>query len=143
MLFVASGGLSHDPIVPVMCDAGPELRDRLLGRSGDDAEHQAKREQAVHAAAALAMKGDGPSRPLNPDWDRQFLRLIRLRDWTAIDNLTPESVHREAGGGGNEVLAWVAAAAAMSTAAGAYKVVQEDYMPIPGWIAGMAIVAAN
>ena len=143
VLFVASGGLSHDPLVPVMRGAAPELRDRLLGRSAGNPEQQAKREQAVHGAAALAMLGEGPSKPLNPAWDREFLRTLRHRDWATIDGLTPDSVQRDAGGGGNEVLAWVAAAAAMSVAAGTYEVVQEEYLPIPGWIAGLAIMAAH
>ena len=143
VLFVASGGLSHDPLVPVIRGASPELRNRLVGRSTDP-DQQSKREKAVHAAAALAMKGEGPSRPLNPDWDRRFLQMLHRRDWAAIDRLTPESVQLDAGGGGNEVLAWVAAAAAMSAAGGGtYEVVQEDYLAIPGWIAGLGIMSAH
>lgn len=142
VLFAASGGLSHDPIVPLIRGATPELRARLIGRSAFTEEQQAKRELAVHAAARAAIKGEGPARPLNPTWDLQFLDLLRTRDWTAIDALTPEGVERVAGGGGNEVLAWVAAAAALQAAAGDYQVVQQDYLPIPGWIAGMALLSA-
>ncbi len=143
VLFAASGGLSHDPIVPTIRGASPELRDRLIGRSSFGAEQQAAREQAVHAAGAAAMVGDGPVRPLNAGWDKAFLDLLVARDWAAVDALTPEAVDAEAGSGANEVLAWVAAAAAMQAAGGAYTVVQRDYRAIPGWIAGMAVLSAR
>lgn len=50
---------------------------------------------------------------------------------------------REAAGrGANEVLAWVAAFAAFS-AGGQFTIEQEFYEAIPGWIAGMAMMAAR
>jgi 2,3-dihydroxyphenylpropionate 1,2-dioxygenase len=142
ILFAASGGLSHDPVVPSIRGATAELRDRLIGRSLFGPEQQAKREAAVRVAASLAMVGEGPSRPLNPQWDRQFLDILRTRDWNAIDAFTPEAVDAVAGAGGNEVLAWVAAAAAMDAAADGYRVFREDYWPVPGWIAGLGLLSA-
>lgn len=142
VLFAASGGLSHDPLVPRINGAPPELRDRLIGRTTLTLEKQAEREHAVHAAGAAAKAGQGPTRPLNPHWDEVFLKLLTERDWDAVDRLTPEGVDREAGSGGNEVLAWVAAAAAADAARNGYDVKQSDYLPIPGWIAGMATFAA-
>ena len=44
--------------------------------------------------------------------------------------------------GANEVLAWVAAFGAFSTG-GHFTVEQEFYEAIPGWIAGMAMMAAK
>jgi 2,3-dihydroxyphenylpropionate 1,2-dioxygenase len=88
------------------------------------------------------MVGEGPSRPLNPEWDRNFLTLLREGNWERIDGFTPERVDSVAGSGGNEVLCWVAATAALA-AAGSYEVVQEDYIDVPGWIAGMAHFAAR
>ena len=143
VLFAASGGLSHDPLVPRLPTAAPEVRERLIGRTKLTAEAQAARERAVHAAGAAAMVGEGPVRPLNPDWDRAFLDTLCNRDWAATDALVPDEVDIVAGSGGNEILAWVAAAAATDAAAGGYTVVQRDYFPIPGWIAGMALVAAH
>lgn len=143
VLFAASGGLSHDPLVPQIRGAGPELRDRLIGRVALTPEKQAERERAVHAAGAAAMTGEGPVRPLNPDWDRAFLAMVAEQDWQAIDALTTAGVDHEAGSGGNEVLAWVAAAAAAAVAGDGYAVCQQDYRAIPGWIAGMAVLAAR
>lgn len=142
-LFAASGGLSHDPIVPLIRGAAPELRNRLTGRAPVSAEQQSARERAVYEAGAAAMVGKGPVRPLNPEWDADFLRHLTARDWPAFDAMTAESVDRVAGAGGNEVLAWIAAAAATETAGGAYAVTQSDYQAIPGWIAGMAVYSAT
>ena len=47
-----------------------------------------------------------------------------------------------AGRGANEVLSWAAAFGALSVA-GKYQVEQEFYEAIPGWIAGMAMIAAR
>lgn len=142
ILFGASGGLSHDPVVPMIRGAGPDVRERLLGRSSFGPEQQARREQQVEAAAIAAIKGEGPARPLNPQWDRSFLDLVATRDWAALDSLTAHDVDAAAGAGGNEVLCWVAAAAALAASAGTYRVAQHDYLDIPGWIAGMAHMTA-
>jgi 2,3-dihydroxyphenylpropionate 1,2-dioxygenase len=141
-LFAASGGLSHDPVVPKMRGASPAVRDRLIGRTAVGPVQQAEREQQVRAAALDAMHRRGPARPLNPQWDLNFLRLLETGAWTEIDAFTPESVHAVAGSGGNEILCWVAAAAAMASAS-AYEVVQSDYVAVDGWIAGMAHFSAR
>ena len=142
ILFVASGGLSHDPNIPRLRGASPEVRERLLGRAKSDPEEQARREAQVRRGAALARDGQGSGRPLNPEWDLGFIKLLRSRDWPALEAFTPEAVEQAAGSGGNEVLCWVAAAAALE-ATGGYDLVQADYVPVPGWIAGMAHLSAN
>ena len=143
ILFAASGGLSHDPVVPVIRGATPEVRARLIGRSPVSADQQTARERAVKAAGAAAMTGGGPSRPLNPEWDHGFLDVLRARDWATIDRMTTAEIDQVAGSGANEVLAWVAAAAAMDAATGGYTVRQDDYCAVPGWIAGMALLSAD
>lgn len=142
VLFVASGGLSHDPVIPMIRGAAPDVRDRLIGRTTFTPEQQARRELQVRDAARLAMTGDGPSRPLNPEWDRALLETLARADWTTTDSFTAEGVDAVAGGGGNEILCWIAATAALATA-GSFEVVQKDYVDVPGWIAGMAHFAAR
>ena len=142
VLFAASGGLSHDPVIPMIRGAAPEVRDRLIGRSTFTLEQQARREIQVREAARLAMTDDGPSRPLNPDWDRALLDTLARADWATTDGFTAEGVDAVAGAGGNEILCWVAATAALA-AAGSFEVVQQDYVAVPGWIAGMAHFAAR
>jgi 2,3-dihydroxyphenylpropionate 1,2-dioxygenase len=136
VLFAASGGLSHDPVVPQIRGASAEMHARLTDKSVFGPAHQARREAQIREAARSAIVGAGPARPLNPEWDVAFLELMRTADLAAFGRLTPEGVDAVAGKAGNEVLCWVAAAAAMAET-GPYDAVQQDYVPVPGWIAGM------
>ncbi len=142
ILFAASGGLSHDPVVPKIKGADQALRARLVGRDRSATELQLKREALVREAARAAMEGRGPCRPLNPDWDRRFLALLRNRNWAELDAMSAETVEAAAGAGGNEVLCWIAAMAAFSTAAETPQIIQQDYVAVPGWIAGLAHLSA-
>ncbi len=142
VLFAASGGLSHDPPIPAIQGAPAEIRERLIdGRNPTNAA-RALRESRVMEAGRLAAVGQGPCLPLNEAWDRRFLDHLRTADWPALTRLDTDEVRATAGRGANEVLAWVAAFAALS-ASGPYEVTEEFYEAIPGWIAGMAMVAAH
>ncbi|PZT91573.1 MAG: 3-carboxyethylcatechol 2,3-dioxygenase [Citromicrobium sp.] len=141
ILFAASGGLSHDPLVPRIETAPPEVRSRLIGAKMT-AEQQAEREGRIATVAAAAAKGEGPVRPLNPGWDAEVLDLLERQDWATLDAFTAEQVDEVAGSGANELLAWVAATAAMASE-GPFEVVQRDYAPAPGWIAGVAHFSAR
>jgi 2,3-dihydroxyphenylpropionate 1,2-dioxygenase len=142
VLFAASGGLSHDPVVPKIRGASAPVRERLMGRSAAGPAQQAERERQVRSAAMDAMNQRGPARPLNSQWDLNFLRLLGSGAWAEIDAFTPESIDAAAGSGGNEILCWVAATAALA-ATSAFEVVQSDYIAIDGWIAGMAHFSAR
>lgn len=142
ILFAASGGLSHDPPVPAIRGAPAEVRERLIdGRNPPEAARSV-RENRVMEAGRLAAVGEGPCMPLNEAWDRQLLDHLRRADWRALESMDTDSVREAAGRGANEVLGWVAAFAALS-ASGPYDVAHEFYEAIPGWIAGMATVAAG
>jgi 2,3-dihydroxyphenylpropionate 1,2-dioxygenase len=136
ILFAASGGLSHDPVVPQIRGASPEVHARLTDKNAFGPEQQAKREIQVRAAARAAIAGGGPARPLNPGWDLDFLNIMQDADWAAMETFTTEGVDAVAGAGGNEILCWVAAAAAMAQC-GRYRMVQSDYLAVDGWIAGL------
>lgn len=142
ILFAASGGLSHDPLVPRIKGAAPELRARLTGATTLTPDQQRGREARLLEVAAEALKGQGPVRPLNPAWDERVLALLAAQDWPALDSLETDEVDRVAGSGANELLAWVAATAALG-ASGPFEVVQQGYRPAPGWIAGVAHLAAR
>jgi 2,3-dihydroxyphenylpropionate 1,2-dioxygenase len=142
VLFAASGGLSHDPPVPSIRGASPEIRERLIDGRNPSAEARAVREQRVLEAGVLAEAGKGPCKPLNPKWDNDFMSLLRSGQIWRADALDTDKVREEAGRGANEVLAWVSAFAAFSMG-GPFVMDQEFYEAIPGWIAGMAILAAR
>lgn len=142
VLLAASGGLSHDPPLPAIKGAPPELRERLINnRNPSDAARQA-REQRVLEAGELAEAGKGPCLPLNPQWDADFMTMLRSGKVVQADALDTDTVREVAGRGANEVLGWVAAFGAMSMG-GRYQVDQEFYEAVPGWIAGMAMIAAR
>jgi 2,3-dihydroxyphenylpropionate 1,2-dioxygenase len=142
ILIVASGGLSHDPPVPTILGAPPELRERLIDGRKPTAEAIRLREERVVQAGTLSAAGQGPCQPLNPDWDKAFMRILRSGQIWQADRLHADDVRATAGRGGNEVLCWVAAFAAMSMV-GQFTVAQEFYEAIPGWIAGFGTMAAK
>jgi 2,3-dihydroxyphenylpropionate 1,2-dioxygenase len=142
VLFAASGGLSHDPPLPAMKDAPPEIRERLINGRNPTPEAKAAREKRVLEAGVLSGAGTGPSMPLNPKWDAEFMEILRSGQIWRADAFNTDEVREVAGRGANEVLAWVAAFAAVS-AGGKFTLEQEFYEAIPGWIAGMAMMAAK
>jgi 2,3-dihydroxyphenylpropionate 1,2-dioxygenase len=142
VLFAASGGLSHDPPLPSIKDAPPELRERLINGRNPTPEARDAREKRVLEAGVLAEAGKGPCQPLNPVWDKDFMAMLRSGQIGRADALDTDEVRMIAGRGANEVLAWVAAFGALSTG-GHFEMEQEFYEAIPGWIAGMAMMAAR
>src|SRR3981189_2974605 len=142
VLFAASGGLSHDPPLPSIKDAPPEVRERLINGRNPTAEAKEAREKRVLDAGLLAEAGKGPCKPLNPDWDKEFMDILRSGQIWRADALDTDKVREAAGRGANEVLAWVAAFAAFGTG-GKFTMEQEFYEAIPGWITGMAVIGAN
>ena len=142
ILLAASGGLSHDPPLPLMRDASPELRERLINGRNPTPEARKARETRVLEAGVLAEAGKGPCKPLNPAWDAEFMDLLRSGQIWRADSLNTDTVREVSGRGANEVLSWVAAFAALSMA-GRFTMEQEFYEAIPGWIAGMAMMAAR
>jgi 2,3-dihydroxyphenylpropionate 1,2-dioxygenase len=96
----------------------------------------------VFEAAVLAEAGQGPCKPLNPKWDEEVMEILRSGQIWRADAIDTDQVREAAGRGANEVLAWVAAFAAFS-AGGKFTMEQEFYEAIPGWITGMAMMAAR
>nr|ART36364.1 C551 [uncultured bacterium] len=141
VLIAASGGLSHDPPVPSINKAPPELRQRLINGRNPTSDVKEAREKRVLEAAVLADAGEGPCQPLNPNWDAKFLDVLRSGQIWRSDSFNTDSVREEAGRGANECLSWISAFGAFSMS-GKFELTQDFYEAIPGWIAGMAIVAA-
>jgi 2,3-dihydroxyphenylpropionate 1,2-dioxygenase len=142
VLFAASGGLSHDPPLPSIKDAAPEIRERLINGRNPSPEAKDAREKRVFEAAILAEAGNGPCMPLNPEWDEEVMEILRSGQIWRADALDTHEVRDVAGRGANEVLAWVAAFAAFLTG-GQFTMEHEFYEAIPGWITGMAMMAAR
>lgn len=142
VLFAASGGLSHDPPVPDLRTAPRQVRERLINGRNPTPEAVAARQQSVFQLGELAGRGEGPCKPLNPQWDRAFIARLLSGELQSLDTMSTDEVREAAGRGGNESLCWVAAFAALA-AAGPYEATLEFYQPIHAWIAGMAMMTAS
>lgn len=142
VLFIGSGGLSHDPGFPDFSKAPPKLRETLIAGRHRDPEARRKREARTIEMAQDFISGKGKMQPLNESWDRDFLRLLEAGDMSAVDGFEDAWITEQGGSGGHEIRSWIAAFAALSVA-GPYRTAVDFYQPIPEWVAGMGMVEAE
>jgi 2,3-dihydroxyphenylpropionate 1,2-dioxygenase len=142
VLFVGSGGLSHDPPLPQLASADAARREFLIAGRNPGPEARAARQARIIEAGRASARGEGPCQPLNADWDARILDLLAKRDLAAFDAFTDDEVRRLGGSGGAEIRAWQAAFVALAAAVGEYEATVEYYRPIPEWIIGMGVMHA-
>jgi 2,3-dihydroxyphenylpropionate 1,2-dioxygenase len=142
VLLIGSGGLSHDPPVPRLADAAPEVAERLIAGHERTPQQRAEHEARVIASAREFAAGRADLKPLNPDWDRHLMALLAGGDLSEIDTWTTQWCAEQGGHSAHEVRTWVAAYAALGVA-GPYDVVDSYYRPIDEWIAGFGITTAR
>lgn len=142
VLLLGSGGLSHDPPVPRLEGAPPEIREKLIAGRNPTTEQRRVREEQVTAAGRAFGAGDSNLMPLNPDWDERFMRILASGDLESIDAWTNEWFVEQAGNSSHEVRTWLAAYAALRER-GPYVVEDSFYRPIPEWIAGFGVTSAR
>jgi 2,3-dihydroxyphenylpropionate 1,2-dioxygenase len=142
VLFLASGGLSHDPPVPVLDGAPPRVADALIEGRPPTPEQRARGEQRVLQAGRDYAAGSTAMIPVNPDWDNRLLDHLERGELTEFDSWTVEWMAKEGGGSAHEVRAWIAAFASLA-ATGPYEMTSRFYEPIPAWIAGFAVATAQ
>ena len=142
VLLLASGGLSHDPPVPLLEGAAPAVRERLITGGALSPEARAARQDNVLREGQNFVAGSSRRTPLNPDWDRAFLDALQAGDLDRLAGLQDADITRDGGAGGHEVRTWLAAAAALA-AAGPYRAQRRYYRPITPWIAGFGVVSAQ
>jgi 2,3-dihydroxyphenylpropionate 1,2-dioxygenase len=112
ILFVGSGGLSHNPPLP----------SEFVGMD----EPERSRVQAQRMAEA--------SRQIRPDWDNRFLAMIERDEWDVLSAMGNDLV-LEGGRGAQEVRTWLAASAAVGGTGRRFA-----YEAVPEWITGMGIL---
>ena len=142
VLFLGSGGLSHDPPVPVLDGAPPRVADALIEGLPPTPEQRAKGEERVVAAGRAYAAGESTMIPINPEWDNCLLDHFEKNDLEPLDEWSVEWMGKEGGGSGHEVRTWIAAFSALS-ATGDYEMTSRFYHPIPEWIAGFAVATAR
>jgi 2,3-dihydroxyphenylpropionate 1,2-dioxygenase len=143
VLLIGSGGLSHEPPVPQIATATPEVRASLLGggRHLTPEARDARQQRVINAAKDFAA-GINVVKPLAPEWDQELMRILASGDLSPIDSWTPDEMSEIAGNSSHEVRTWIAAYAALG-AAGAYTVQYSFYKPIPEYIAGFGVTTAT
>jgi len=141
VLVVGSGGLSHEPPVPMIEDAPEAIRDFLIAGRNPTAQARAARQARTIAAGQVYGTPECALTPLNPAWDRAMIDLLLRGDLEAVERFDIAEITRTAGRSAHEIRTWVAAFSALA-AAGPYAAQSDFYHPIPEWIAGYGIVSA-
>ncbi|MGH8596475.1 MAG: 3-carboxyethylcatechol 2,3-dioxygenase [Gammaproteobacteria bacterium] len=139
VLLISSGGLSHDPPVPSLADAPPEIRERLIAGGALSATARAARQARVAEEGLRQSSGLSDCVPVNAHWDKGFIDLLVNRDFDQIAAFDDGTLTAVAGRGGHEVRTWVAAAAAMSVIPETHARLRM-YRPIPIWVAGFGVL---
>ena len=103
---------------------------------------RAARQARVLADAARQSEGTSAQRPLNPDWDRRLMAHFGALDLDPVTALDDAGITRDAGCGGHELRAWLAAAAA-ARAAGVERLEHRYYRAIPEWVAGFGVMTGG
>jgi 2,3-dihydroxyphenylpropionate 1,2-dioxygenase len=142
VLFIGSGGLSHNPPIPKLASASPEVAARLIDGRNPSPQSRQEREARVIGAARDFAAGTSPLARLNPEWDQAVLDLLAAADWERIDAFDTDWISREGGESAQEIRTWIGAFAALG-ASGRYRIGQRFYKAIPEWIAGFGMMQAE
>lgn len=142
VLILGTGGLSHEPPVPLLAGAPEEIANFLITGRNPTPEFRAARQARTIATGKIFGTPDCDLTPLNADWDLAFMKLLQDGRLAEIDDFSIEEISRAAGRSTHEIRTWVAAFAALSVA-GAYTSRQEYYRPINEWIAGYGVLSAE
>jgi 2,3-dihydroxyphenylpropionate 1,2-dioxygenase len=142
VLFVASGGLSHDPPLPSFAKAPPEVQARLIDGRNISHGGRAQRQQRVFSQIAPFVKGTSNLLQINESWDRALIDNVLSGNLDFADNWNDEEVTSTAGCGAHEVRTWLAALAAVQSDTQRYDAKLEFYNPIKEWLTGTAMLTA-
>lgn len=143
VLLIGSGGLSHEPPVPVYADAPEPVRRALDGEGYSlSPEARAARTQRTIEAGKAFASNPAALHPLNPEWDNAFLDMLQTQTYARLDDVPNDLVSAIAGRSTHEVKTWVAAFAALSSY-GPYQADHRYYREIPEWIAGFGGLSAR
>lgn len=140
VLFLASGGISHNPPIPRWEGAPGTMQERLIAYA-PSREERLDREQKIVTGIQAIADGNAPSDPLNEEWDELLLDTFRSGDLSAVDGWANDWFMAEGGSAAHEMRSWIAAYAALSTA-GKYSFPVDRYWAVKTWGAGFGIQAA-
>lgn len=141
-LLIGSGGLSHEPPVPTMDHPDAAVRERITCARLPTAQEVAAKTERVMAAGLALASGSPAMKPLNPQWDLQWMQATEQADWSAFSAQGEAAIAQLAGLSAHESKTWVVARAALDSP-GAGKALHcglRHYQAIPEFIAGYGIL---
>lgn len=142
VLILGTGGLSHEPPVPLIAGAPDDIANFLIAGRNPTAEARAARQARTIAAGKIYGGADCGLTPLNESWDLAFIDTVINGRLSEIDDFKIEEISKVAGRSTHEIRTWVAAFAALA-ANGAYTGRKDYYRAINEWIAGYGVVSAE
>lgn len=142
VLILGTGGLSHEPPVPLLDGAPDAVANFLIARRNPTPEARAARQANTLAAGKIYGTAGSHLTPLNAEWDLAFIDLLVNARLHEIDDFDIDDISRQAGRSTHEIRTWVAAFEALA-ATGAYRARHDYYRPINAWIAGYGVVSAE
>ncbi len=145
VLLIGSGGLSHDPPIPVLQTAPLSVQEVLIAGHNPSPERMEAKIQRNIATAQALDAGTSSAVALNSDWDTHFMDLLLAGDLDAVVGLDMDAARAVAGVGVHEVRTWLAAFAAFAAMGenGPYDQALRYYAPVPLWNAGFGIIAMS
>lgn len=145
VLIAGTGGLSHEPPVPLLDGAPEAIAEFLICGRNPTPEFRAARQARTIAAGKIYGTELSQQTPLNAEWDLAFMELLLSGKLDAVDDFSIDEISKEAGRSTHEVRTWVAsfAALAAASASGSYTARRDYYRPINEWIAGYGVMSAD
>ncbi|QLC26496.1 3-carboxyethylcatechol 2,3-dioxygenase [Parasphingopyxis algicola] len=143
ILFIASGGLSHDPPLPIFESAPPDVQEKMIAGTEWDEESLRQRTLRVAQAGKDHAAGGDDLLPLNPEWDNQIIAKLEAGDLEWLAQMDDAEVIRLGGRGGSEVRNWLAGFAALKAYGGDYTASKHYYNAVKEWIAGFTMMHAR
>lgn len=141
ILFIGSGGLSHEPPVPMLSDPDLAVRERITVRQHPTAAEREAKTQRVMAAGMALASGQSAMKPLSPAWDQRWMDAL-AGDRAALDDLctwSEDSIAQEGGRSAHESKSWLVARSALP-GSGTPRCIQRHYQAIPEYIAGFGLM---
>jgi 2,3-dihydroxyphenylpropionate 1,2-dioxygenase len=142
VLILGTGGLSHEPPVPLLDSAPEAIAEFLIAGRNPTPEARAARQERTIAAGKIYGTELSAQTPLNAEWDQNFMDLLIEGSLEAADDFRIEEISKAAGRSAHEVRTWVAAFAALA-AVGPYRARKDYYRAINEWIAGYGVMSAE
>jgi len=142
VLILGTGGLSHEPPVPLLASAPDDVANFLIAGRNPSAEARAARQARTIAAGKIFGTPECPLTPLNAEWDLNFMKRLIDGRLSEVDDFVIDDISKAAGRSTHEIRTWVAAFAALA-ANGRYTARQDYYRPINEWIAGYGVISAE